>query len=96
MSRHVTTSDIDVAFKLIHLSLFGKELVDDEFDQEMEEESPQPEKKSQIIPRKSENLSKKRVKFGEEREDSEESDENETEEKIRSRTRSSLKTKRVK
>jgi hypothetical protein len=55
----------------------------------MEEPSPQPEKKS-------ENLTKRRVKFGEEREDSEDSNENETEEKIRSRTRSSLRTKRVK
>jgi len=30
MSRNVTTSDIDVAFKLIYLSLFGKEILDDE------------------------------------------------------------------
>ena len=30
MSRYVTTSDIDVAFNLIHLSLFGKEILDEE------------------------------------------------------------------
>ena len=52
MSRHVTTSDIDVAFNLIHLSLFGKEILDDEQDEqneeneEMEEPTPQVEKKS--------------------------------------------------
>ena len=45
MSRYVTTSDIDVAFNLIHLSLFGKEILDEEYN-EMEESSPQPEKKS--------------------------------------------------
>jgi len=45
MSRYVTTSDIDVAFNLIHLSLFGKEILEDEQDHEMEEPSPQPEKK---------------------------------------------------
>ena len=79
MSKQVATSDIDIAVDLVHLSIFGKALneddgeVDDNVDMNVDEEKAQASKKSDKSKMEIDhdknavitNTKSKRVKFGE-------------------------------